>query len=99
MLSTGGAVSAATTTAGKQSWEYQNVTTSSSALSSFIFGENTEVIARRGVLSGLNCTSAPIFLECNFSMANTNSHNIYVTGMIDVIYIHYVLNGDVTVRM
>ena len=99
MLSTGGTVSSATTTAGTQSWEYQNVTTSSSALSSFFFGENTEVIARRGVLSGLNCTSAPIFLECIISVANTNSHNIYVTGMIDVIYIHNVLTGDITCRM
>ena len=37
VLSTGGTVSSATTTAGTQSWEYQNVTTSSSALSSLIF--------------------------------------------------------------
>ena len=99
ILSNGGAVSAATTTAGTQAWEYQTDRTSASAQSSFIFGENTEVIARRGVLSGLNCTSAPIFLECNVAVANTNTHNIYITSMIDVIYIHNVQTGDVSVRM
>ena len=97
VLSTGGTSSTAATTAGIQAWEYQNTTTSSTAQSSFIFGENTEVIARRGVLSGLNCTSAPVFLECNVSVANTNTHNIYITSMIDVIYIHNVQTGDVSV--
>ena len=99
VLSTGGMASVVGTTAGTQAWEYQNLTTSATALSSFIFGENVEVCAKRGVMSGLNCTSAPIFLEANISAANTNTHNIYVHAMIDVIYIHNVQTGDVQVRM
>lgn len=99
VLSAGGTVSAAGTTAGTQAYEYQNNTTSATAQSSFIFGQNCEIIARRGLMSGLNATSAPIFLECNIATANTNSHNIYVQGMIDVIYIHNVVTGDVQVRM
>jgi hypothetical protein len=99
VLSAGGTVSSASTTAGTQAYEYQNNTSSISAQSSFIFGENVEVCAKRGVMSGLNCTSAPIFLEANISTANTNTHNIYVQAMIDVIYVHNVLTGDVSVRM
>ena len=99
VLSTGGSASVAGTTAGMQSWENQTDRTSSSVQSSFIFGKNTEVIARRGVLSGLNCTSAPVFLECNVSVANTNTLNIYITSMIDFMYIHNVQTGDVSVRM
>jgi hypothetical protein len=99
ILSTGGAASIATTAAGTQAWEYQSVLSNGKALASFIFGENVEVCAKRGVMSGLNCTSAPIFLEANLAAANTNTHNIYVQGMIDVIYIHNVQTGDVQVRM
>jgi hypothetical protein len=99
VLSAGGTVSTATTTAGTQAYDYQNNTTSATAQSSFIFGENVEVCAKRGVMSGLNCTSAPIFLEANVSVANTNTHNVYVQGMIDVIYVHNVSTGDVQVRM
>lgn len=99
ILSAGGAVTTGATTAGTQAYEYLSNRTSSTGLSSFFFGENVEVIARRGVLSGLNCTSAPIFLECNLAAANTNAHNIYVQAMVDVIYVHNVMTGDVTVRM
>ena len=64
VLSSNGTISAAVTTANTQAWDYQNKTTPATAQSSFIFGENVEVCAKRGVMSGLNCTSAPIFLEC-----------------------------------
>ena len=99
VLSAGGTVSGASTSAGTQAYDYQKTTSSSTAQSSFIFAENVEVCAKRGVMSGLNCTSAPILLECNVSVANTNTHNIYVQGMIDVIYIHNVSTGSVDVRM
>ena len=99
VLSAGGTVSTAGTTAGTQAWEYQTLLTSALAQSSFIFGENCEVVAKRGVMLGLNCTSAPIFLECNLAAANTNTHNIYVQAMIDVIYVHNVQTGSVDVRM
>ena len=40
-----------------------------------------------------------IFLKCNIATAITNTHNVYVQGMIDVIYAHNVQTGDVQVRM
>ena len=76
VLLTGGIASAAATTAETQAWEYQTEKTSSAAQFSFIFGENTEVIAQRDFLSGLHCTSAPVFLECNVAVANT-THIIF----------------------
>ena len=94
-----GTVSVAGTTAGTQAFDYQKNTTDATAQSSFIFGENVQVCAKRGVMSGLNCTSAPIFLECNIATATSAVHNVYVQGMIDVIYIHNVQNGSVDVRM
>ena len=99
ILSSQGTVSAAATAANTQAWEYQNKTSSATAQSSFIFGENVEVCAKRGVMSGLNCTSAPIFLEANIATTTTTAHNVFVQGMIDVIYIHNVQTGEVNVRM
>ena len=99
ILSSCGTASAAATTAGTQAWDYQTVLSNPLAQASFIFGENVEVVAKRGVMSGLICTSAPIFLEANLAVANTNTHNIYVQSMIDVIYIHNIQTGDVQVRM
>ena len=98
VLSAGGT---ATPAAGSQTqaWDYQSVQSNAAALSSFIFGENVEVCAKRGVMSGLNCTSAPIFLELNFANTITNSHNVFVQAMINVIYIHDVNTGSVDVRM
>ena len=69
------------------------------AQSQFIFGENVEVCARRGLLSGLNCTSAPIFVELNISAAPTNAHTLYVQAMLDHVVIHDVRSGDVQVRI
>jgi hypothetical protein len=67
--------------------------------SQFIFGENVEVCARRGLLSGLNATSAPIFLELNVASAPTNTHTCYITGMLDHVVIHDVRSGDIQVRI
>ena len=65
----------------------------------FIFGENVEVCARRGLLSGLNCTSAPIFVEMNIASAPTNAHTLYCIGMLDHVVIHDVRSGDIQVRI
>jgi len=86
------------------SWNPPGVTTGQvadapNAQSLFIFGENVEVCARRGLLSGLNCTSAPIFVEMNLSAAPTNSHTMYVIAMIDQVLIHDVRSGDIQVRV
>jgi len=76
--------------------------TSSSSLAAqnqFIFGENTEVCARRGILSGLNATSAPIFVEMNVASAPSNAHTLYTVAMLDHIVIHDVKSGDIQVRI
>ena len=76
-----------------------NVPTTTNAFASqFIFGENVEVCMRRGLLSGLNATSAPIFVELSINNALTNSHTMYVQAMIDHVVIHDVRSGDIQVR-
>lgn len=76
-----------------------NKGTANNVLAQFIFGENVEVVARRGLLSGLNCTSAPIFVEMNLSAAPSNAHTLYVIGMLDQVLIHDVRSGDIQVRI
>jgi hypothetical protein len=99
VLSTGGTASGTGTTAGTQAWDYTTASTSPIQQSSFIFGENVEKIARRSCLSGLNCTSAPIFLEANLSGPITNSHTVYMQTMADVIYIVDFTSGEISVRL
>jgi len=94
-LAAGGSASGLTSTTQDGYW---NLGTVGYALSSFIFGENVEVCARRGLLSGLNATSAPIFLEMNIAAALTNNVNVYVQAMIDHIIIHDVKSGDIQIR-
>ena len=65
----------------------------------FIFGECMEVCARRGLLSGLNCTTAPIFVEMNVASAPTNTHTCYIQSMLDHVVIHDVKTGDISVRI
>ena len=67
--------------------------------SQFIYGQNIEVCPKRGLLSGLNCTSAPIFLEVGSAVAPTNASNVYVQAMLDIIIIHNISSGDISVRM
>jgi hypothetical protein len=83
-----------------QSQEYSWVQgTANTALAQFLFGVNTEVVARRFLLSGLNCTSAPIFLETNLASANTNAITVYFHAMLDCVYIHNVVSGDIQCRI
>jgi len=72
---------------------------SASAQSQFIFGVNTEICMRRGLLSGYNCTAAPIFLEANLAAAVTNANTLFGIAMIDTILIHDVRSGDIQVRV
>ena len=97
VLATGGVATGATTTAGTQEWNYSALSAPDKQ-ASFIFGENVEICARRGVMSGLNCTSAPIFLECYISAAPTNSTNAIVQAMMDCVYILDTNSGDLQVR-
>jgi hypothetical protein len=104
VLSAGGTTTVPATTANTQAWEW-NASTNSVASStckqqaSFLFGQNLEICARRGLLTGVNATTAPIFLELNIATAPTSAHNVYVIGMLDCIYIHDVRTGSITCRL
>jgi hypothetical protein len=95
-LAAGG--TAAGTTSTTTDYNY-TLSSSATAQAQFIFGVNTEVVMRRGLLSGYNCTAAPIFLECNIGAALTNSNTLYGIAMIDTILIHDVRSGDIQVRV
>jgi len=72
---------------------------SSYAQAQFIIGQNLEVCAKRGLLSGLNATSSPIFVEMTIATAPTNPHTMYVIAMLDHVIIHNVKTGDIQVRI
>jgi hypothetical protein len=96
-LSAGGTASG-TTLGGTQDANY-TIGTVATSLSQFIYGENLEVVAKRGLMSGLSCVNAPVFLEVNVSTAPTNAQQVYVHAMLDAVYIHNVRTGDIQVRM
>ena len=96
-------LSAGTYTQGGLTQDYkyiqgEAVTLSVASQSQFFFSQNVEVCMRRGLLSGLNATSAPIFVELNIATALTNSHNVICQAMIDHVVIHDVRSGDIQVR-
>ena len=96
-----GVVTSATNYTQDYKWSLteSGITASYASHSQFIFGENTEVCMRRGLLSGLNATSAPIFVELSINNALTNAHTVYVQAMIDHVIIHDVRSGDIQVRV
>jgi hypothetical protein len=96
-LSAGGTTQAVTV-GGTQEY-YWNLGSANNALCQFIYGEDLEVIARRGLMSGLNCNSAPVFIEFNITVAPTNAQTVYVHALIDQVLIHDYLTGDIQVRM
>jgi len=81
-----------------QAFQY-NLGSTNSALCQFIYGEDLEIVARRGLMSGMNCNSAPVFVEFNIASAVTNPQTLFVHALGDVVYIHDVATGDVQVRM
>jgi hypothetical protein len=81
-----------------QAFQY-NLGSTNSALCQFIYGEDLEVVARRGLMSGMNCNSAPVFVEFNIASAVTNPQTLFVHALSDVVYIHDCATGDVQVRM
>jgi len=97
-LSAGGTAQG-NTNGATQEYNWNTAADALGAQSQFIFGENVEVCARRGLLSGLNATSAPIFVEMNLAAAPTNTHTLYVQAMIDQVLIHDVRSGDIQVRV
>ena len=96
-LSAGGTAQALTVGA-TQDYNY-SLGSSFTALCQFIYGENLEVCMKRGLMSGLNCNSAPVFVELNAAVAPTNIQTAYVFAMIDMVVIHDTRTGDIQVRM
>jgi hypothetical protein len=100
-LAAGGTASG-TTLGGTQDANYTLVagaTTAVAQLCQFIYGENLEVVAKRGLMSGISCVNAPVFLEVNTSTAPTNAQQVYVIAMLDSVFIHDVRTGEIQVRM
>lgn len=96
-LAAGGTAQAVTV--GATQAYFWNLGSAQSSLCQFIYGEDLEVVARRGLMSGLNCNSAPVFVEFNASAAPTNAQILFVHALGDVVYIHDTATGDVQVRM
>jgi len=78
---------------------YWSLGSSNAFQCTYLFGVNTEICARRGLFSGLNCLTSPIFLELNIANAVTNSVTAYVIGLLDVVYVHDCQSGDISVRI
>ena len=96
-LSAGGTAQGATV--GATQAYFWNLGSINSSLCQFIYGEDLEVVARRGLMSGLNCNSAPVFVEFNAAVAPTNAQTLYVHALSDVVYLHDISTGDVQVRL
>jgi hypothetical protein len=96
-LSAGGTASG-TTLGGTQDANY-TLGTVATGLAQFFYGENVEVVAKRGLMSGISCVNAPVFLEVNSSTAPTNAQQVYIHAMLDSVFIHDVRTGDIQVRM
>ena len=96
-LSAGGTAQGATV--GATQAYFWNLGSINSSLCQFIYGEDLEVVARRGLMSGMNCNSAPVFVEFNAAVAPTNAQTLYVHALSDVVYLHDISTGDVQVRL
>lgn len=100
-LAAGGTASGSTL-GGTQDANYTLVAAVASAVSQlcqFIYGENLEIVAKRGLMSGISCVNAPVFLEVNTSTAPTNGQQVYIHAMLDSVFIHDVRTGEIQVRM
>lgn len=93
-----GGTAQALTVGGTQDYNY-NLGSLATALCQFVYGENLEVCMKRGLMSGLNCNSAPVFVEVNAAAVPTNTQTAYVIAMIDMVVIHDTRTGDIQVRM
>lgn len=98
ILAAGGTATTLTTAINTQDYIW-TLGSSVSQLCQFVFGSNVEIIARRGIFSGQNCNNINIILEGNIGTANTNLITSYIVAMLDVIFIHNVMTGDISVRI
>jgi hypothetical protein len=100
-LAVGGTASG-TTLGGTQDANYALMAANVSAVSQqcqFLYGENLEIVSKKGLFSGISCVNAPVFLEINTSTAPTNGQQVYIHAMIDSVFIHDVRTGEIQVRM
>lgn len=95
-LARGGTAPADTSTSTDRNY---SLSSAAAAQCQFFMGYCLEVCAKRGILSGLNCSSAPVFVENNIATSISNAQLVYVMAMIDCIFIHDVSTGDISVRM
>ena len=95
-LSAGGTAQSLTNT--QQAWEW-NLGTSPNTCAQYIFAEDVEIIAKRGLLSGINTVAVPVFLEMNVASPPTNNHTVYIIAMCDQIMCHDILSGEISVRI
>lgn len=72
---------------------------SANNLCSFMFGENLEKVAKEGILSGMNLNAGQTFLEMNVANANSYAYTCYFVAKQDIIYIHDLDSGEISVRM
>ena len=98
VLSAGGVAQAVTNTNGSDFF-WNTSATSNTKQAGFFVGVNIEKCAKRGVFSGLDVTSAPIFNDMTIQNALTNAHNVYNVAILDAVYIHNVQTGLIQVRM
>jgi hypothetical protein len=93
-----GGVNSSFTLGGTQDANYTTGTVVT-GLAQFFYGENLEVVAKRGLMSGISCVNAPVFVEVNCSSTPSNAQQVYVHAMLDSVFIHDVRTGDIQVRM
>jgi hypothetical protein len=98
-LAVGGTASTAGSSLGNVQEQTYTTSQANTALCQFIYGFDTEIIARKSLMSGLNCNSAPVFIEFNITTAPSNAQTIYVHALIDQVLIHDYATGDIQVRM
>jgi hypothetical protein len=85
-------------TGGSQSYEW-NLGTNPYSCAQYIFGVCLETVARRGLMSGTNTTSVPVFVDLRLALPITNSHVCYIIAMCDQIICHDVQSGEITMRI
>ena len=95
-LAKGGTTPAETSTSTDRNY---SLASAAASQAQFFMGYCLEVCAKRGILSGLNCSSAPVFVENNLAVSCTNAQLVYVMAMVDCIFIHDISTGDISVRL
>lgn len=65
----------------------------------FGFGYNLERVSKAGILDGVNCNSANVFLNMVLANANTNTVTVIFIAKLDIIYVLDTATGELSVRI